>query len=162
MDRKLLRQLLEKYEAGTCSEEERELLHRFFNAFQHENAFTGDHESEIRADIFARLNDRINEEEDIPSGGFRWRMAMSVVIALALAATFFFYQYNQPEEFLSISTQNGERMTVTLPDGSVVMLNAGTTLSYPERFTKRREVKLAGEAFFEVTSNPERPFTVET
>ncbi|KAB7530336.1 DUF4974 domain-containing protein [Flagellimonas olearia] len=58
----------------------------------------------------------------------------------------------------------GKRLSVTLQDGTVVMLNSGSTLSYPSSFSgkDKREVYLKGEAFFEVAKNPEQPFIVNT
>lgn len=52
---------------------------------------------------------------------------------------------------------------VTLPDSTVVWLNAHTTLTYPQSFTDRmtsRRVTLDGEGYFEVTHNPSKPFIV--
>lgn len=50
---------------------------------------------------------------------------------------------------------------VELPDRSVVVLEPNSKLSYNARFEgDKREVYLAGEAFFEVTKNPEKPFLV--
>ena len=50
-----------------------------------------------------------------------------------------------------------------LPDGSVVWLNAGTTLRYPTVFKKdNRSVELKGEAYFEIQADQERPFYVNT
>ncbi len=57
----------------------------------------------------------------------------------------------------------GEREIITLPDGSTVTLNSGSTLIYPTRYEgKSREVILIGEARFEVSKNPHKPFTVKT
>jgi ferric-dicitrate binding protein FerR (iron transport regulator) len=63
---------------------------------------------------------------------------------------------------LVLITKPGSRMQTTLPDGTKVWLNDGTTLKYPSRFAKKeRKVYIDGEAYFEVVSNPERPFIVE-
>ncbi len=57
----------------------------------------------------------------------------------------------------------GKRSKIILSDGSVVHLNAGTKFIFPKRFTSNeRTVFLSGEAFFEVTSNKEKPFIVKT
>lgn len=57
----------------------------------------------------------------------------------------------------------GQRMTITLQDGTVVCMNGGTRMEYPLLFDqKRRHIKLSGEALLEVTHNPEQPFVVET
>lgn len=58
----------------------------------------------------------------------------------------------------------GKNLSITLQDGSVVMLNSGSSITYPSSFegTDTREVKLNGEAFFEVAKNPQKPFIVKT
>jgi hypothetical protein len=57
----------------------------------------------------------------------------------------------------------GNQSRVVLSDNTVVWLNAGSRLVYPTRFTnKTREVILIGEAFFEVSKNPQQPFIVKT
>ncbi len=57
----------------------------------------------------------------------------------------------------------GNQSKVTLADNTVVWLNAGSRLVYPTRFDgKTREVMLFGEAFFEVSKNPKKPFIVKT
>jgi len=53
---------------------------------------------------------------------------------------------------LIISTPKGGQYHISLPDGSTVMLNAASTLIFPEEFDrKHRTVKLIGEAFFEIS-----------
>jgi transmembrane sensor len=57
----------------------------------------------------------------------------------------------------------GKRSDITLADGTRIWLNAGSQFSYPVNFNgKTREVYLAGEAFFEVKTDPEKPFYVIT
>lgn len=57
----------------------------------------------------------------------------------------------------------GMRSKVNLPDGTIVWLNAGSQLTYPLVFKEgKRAVHLVGEAFFEVKSDKENPFVVET
>ncbi|MBU1820985.1 MAG: FecR domain-containing protein [Bacteroidetes bacterium] len=58
---------------------------------------------------------------------------------------------------------NGQQLTVKLTDGTVIVLNAGSVLRYPEHFeSDKREVQLRGEAYFEVASNPKAPFLIYT
>lgn len=57
----------------------------------------------------------------------------------------------------------GKQSALTLADGSVVWLNAGSYLIYPREFSARqREVYLSGEAYFEVLENESKPFIVKT
>jgi ferric-dicitrate binding protein FerR (iron transport regulator) len=62
-----------------------------------------------------------------------------------------------------ITVSYGSKSRVTLPDGSVVNLNSGSTLRYPAKFSNTsRNVYLQGEAFFDVKKDPTHPFLVKT
>lgn len=64
---------------------------------------------------------------------------------------------------LLMHRQNGKatKAIIELADGSKIWLNADSKLTYPEVFSnKTREVYLEGEAFFDVASNPDRPFII--
>ncbi|MGD9929172.1 MAG: FecR family protein [Mangrovibacterium sp.] len=57
----------------------------------------------------------------------------------------------------------GKNSSLTLPDGTVAYINAGSRLLFPQAFEgKNREVFLVGEGYFEVRHNPKRPFLVKT
>lgn len=52
---------------------------------------------------------------------------------------------------------------LTLPDNTVITLNAGSILTYPERFTgNTREITLEGEGFFEVATDAQKPFIIHS
>lgn len=62
-----------------------------------------------------------------------------------------------------LTTPKGGQYSLVLADGTKVILNAASTLSFPERFTgTERRVKLIGEAYFEVAHNAQMPFHVES
>ena len=66
-------------------------------------------------------------------------------------------------QLAQVITGFGERQEVVLPDGSKVVLNACSSLQYPEKFDgKKRKVQLNGQAFFDVARNEKQPFMVET
>lgn len=57
----------------------------------------------------------------------------------------------------------GKRIEVSLSDGSHIWLNSGSKFSYPSKFSENsREVFLLGEAFLEVSKNPQSPFYLKT
>lgn len=73
------------------------------------------------------------------------------------------YDPIRPDADRMFYTNNGVKGSVVLPDSSVVWLNSGSKLWYPENFgTDKREVKLSGEGYFEVTHDPQRPMIVST
>jgi len=60
-------------------------------------------------------------------------------------------------------TANGQQRKLVLPDGTRLTLNAGSSISYPEKFEENiRKVSLTGEAFFDVTRNEKAPFVIVT
>ena len=66
-------------------------------------------------------------------------------------------------KYNKFKTPRGGEYTITLSDGTRVYLNAASKLKYPVQFdSKRREVYLSGEAYFEVTKDMNRPFYVVT
>ena len=64
---------------------------------------------------------------------------------------------------VTYTSRPGERKSLQLPDGSVVLLNAGTTIKFSPGFNvTNREVFLKGEAYFKVTHNAQKPFIIHT
>lgn len=65
------------------------------------------------------------------------------------------------ELYNTITTPRGGQYQVTLPDGTKVWLNAGSSLRFPNEFAgKERKVEVTGEAYFEVAKNEQQPFAV--
>lgn len=92
-------------------------------------------------------------------------------LAASLVVGLFFYalihsKLQTPAElvaFSTVTTTLGERTSLSLPDGTKVNLNAGSSLRYPDSFTEsERKVELSGEAFFDVVHNEDKPFIVQT
>lgn len=104
----------------------------------------------------------------------RWQKSRRIMKFYRVAAIFFFiftvgsllwYFSNQPadipETYTRVITDNGQISKVELPDGSLVWLNSGSTLSYNNFFSsKNREVTLLGEAYFDVQKNETLPLLV--
>lgn len=69
-----------------------------------------------------------------------------------------------PQGYLhTIYTTRGVKGEVTLPDGSKVKLNSDSKLIFPDKFNGgTREVYMSGEAYFNVTTNPDTPMIVNT
>ena len=85
--------------------------------------------------------------------------AAAAVILLCLSVGTV-YLYMQPTSLQTVSTM-AETRNVILPDGSSVLLNRHSSLSYPKRFkSDNREVQLTGEAYFEVAKNKDKRFIV--
>jgi transmembrane sensor len=69
---------------------------------------------------------------------------------------------DQEVVYNTLKVPYGKKFKLTLSDGTVVSLNSGTTLKYPEQFgiNGKRNVYLTGEAFFEVAKDKQHPFIV--
>lgn len=92
-------------------------------------------------------------------------MRVAVIVAVVLLVGSAIIWTSQPDRLNAreeLATTNEFGLTrVELADGSVVTLNYGSHLSYPDQFEgNSREVELEGEAFFEVQPNPEKPFII--
>jgi len=66
------------------------------------------------------------------------------------------------EAITNIYAPYGSRASFTLPDGTTGMLNSGSTLAYHLPFSNKRNIKLEGEAWFEVKSDEDNPFEINT
>lgn len=94
------------------------------------------------------------------------RTAAAVLLIPVLFATYILFDTvkewnNIPVEQVELTTAYGLVSKVTLPDGSEVWLNSGSTISYPKRFIhNKRNVNLTGEAYFKVTSDKSNRFDV--
>ena len=100
------------------------------------------------------------------SAVLKWTLAAVAVIAFCVYGTVAYFSPDAPKELPNLLTQhNNESSTLvtTLEDGSVVYLFGETSLRYPEHFAShKREVSLSGNAFFDITGNRVRPFSIET
>ncbi len=103
-----------------------------------------------------------------------WRVAASLVIVAGLGVAGWQWQARKAatESRQTVANQEksslveevnrtNEILKIHLSDGSVVSLNRDSRLTYPRNFdAQQRVVHLTGEAFFEVTKNPNQPFLV--
>ena len=96
------------------------------------------------------------------------RIAAIFIAVLAMGSLLsylmFFQHYRLTGQELSeIKVPQGSRSRIMLPDSTIVWLNAGSSLSYSSGFNRtERTVQLEGEAFFDVVTNPHKPFVVST
>lgn len=101
------------------------------------------------------------------SAAWQWAQRAAAILFLPLLITLLVLQWGgngqEAAQILEVKTNPGMTTSLTLPDGTLVFLNSESTLSYPSRFdSDTRQVTLQGEAYFEVTPNPEKKFIVST
>ncbi|GFE80141.1 iron dicitrate transporter FecR [Steroidobacter agaridevorans] len=110
---------------------------------------------------FERKTSQIPEEKSPPQVTGRGRrplawlgaMAASVILTLSLTLT-----VEMPKAY---ATTLGQIQLVPLDDGSTITLNTATEVSVQYQDRQRRVRLSHGEAYFEVTADPNRPFVVE-
>jgi ferric-dicitrate binding protein FerR (iron transport regulator) len=116
-----------------------------------------------------KINTRISNQETT-----KWWIPLQRIAAILLLPVLIYSGYisirntslkKQQEEHVVMQTISSRQGMVTqfeLADGTKVWLNSGSALQFPTRFTgDQREVKLSGEAFFEVAKNENLPFQVK-
>ena len=122
--------------------------------------------------LYLKIKDRISGKKRNLSPAVYSVLKYAAVIIILIGLTTVFYlnkqlqnnNFGTTEELLytSVVTENGQRSKVVLPDSSIVWLNSGTTLSYPNNFSgENRKVSLNGQAFFQVARKENSPFSVQ-
>ena len=164
------KELLHKYIDGRTSEKEEETVMEWLQA-------DPEHQQELNALWFVHNTTLVNAPrpagKPLPAARPQWyriplvRRCMQAAAALLLLAGTWYASRsvvieNTANQYLAIAAPAGQRVDITLQDGTTVCLNAGARLEYPMRFGKTRRVKLSGEAMFDVDHDAARPFVVET
>ena len=113
-----------------------------------------------------RLGRRLEQENQKKQEVFKLRSvlryAAAIVGVMVLAAGLAYWFRNKAEELVVASAAHGQVREMLLPDGTKVWLNQSSVLKYPRAFEgKERHVYLDGEAYFEVSKNPKKPFRVK-
>jgi len=94
------------------------------------------------------------------------KYAAAIAIICLLAANIYQAFKGKTSDKITMNTVEvpvGQRVAITLADGTKVWLNSGSILSYPSKFDlKNRIVRLDGEGYFEVTADKEHPFEINT
>jgi transmembrane sensor len=122
---------------------------------------------EINEDkAFDKISEKLFSKRKLNPFLWMQRIAAFLLFPVAFASLYYYFDNKNRVNQLSTvyntaETSLGMRSSLTLPDGTKVWLNAGSKLSYPILFSdERREVKLIGEAYFEVKKDEDRPFFV--
>lgn len=118
---------------------------------------------EMREEIFMEVNSRIERSRRRRLWIRISAVAVSITLLLCISNYISFHEGYKKlnSQMVEMVNPMGMRSSIILPDGTKVILNAGTTLSYPTAFVSdQREVKVNGEAFFEVSHDKDHPFIV--
>ncbi|MGN6416969.1 MAG: FecR domain-containing protein [Pseudobacter sp.] len=123
-------------------------------------------------DAWKRFQQRVSGEQDIPvmtvvkpvrKKWYDTRVAAAVIMLVGVAALLYYilvpFRNSNSKQVVLAAT--AEAKAETLPDGSVITLNRNSSISYAAEFKgNKRNVKLNGEAFFQVKPDISKPFIV--
>jgi transmembrane sensor len=185
MDQEGFENLLQRYTRGECTQEEMLRVQLWFKKIedQERTGLSDDEKSIIQGRLLKNIEYRIDPVlNSLPAKRTFWHSGNSRFLYAGIAAALIMTtiwltrdQKNIGEIFAgqhkviawtASKTEIRENKTpanqlITLEDKSTVLLAPGSSISYLTHFEKaRREIRLKGNAFFEVTKNPERPFLV--
>lgn len=172
--------LIEKFLSHSISEEEKEkLFHAYHQEQISEEQFdryyaakwkrAGQHTSSFADESKERTWQKLRMHMRAPSKALprRRNSWVSYASVAAVAILFFILGISlqpagvHPGKELVVTVENGQKASIQLPDGSHVRLNSASELRYsPDFGEKNRTVKLVGEAYFDVESDPDNPFVV--
>lgn len=128
-------------------------------------------------DLTTPASDDATESNYPTSNKRRYRKLLAGSICAVAAVVLFFLFFNNDKKTFAfknketvinpqseVSTKNGSRTKIQLPDGTQVWLNGSSKLMYDnEHFSGAvREVSLTGEGYFDVVKNAARPFIIHT
>lgn len=184
MSRKTFAALLHKYQAGQATEAERGVVEQWYDLLEENPRPLNDREwKELENRLWATLEKKalgkvvLTKKKVVPL----WQpplFKLGVAASICLLAVFGYSidKFERPENLANrevthkaaagtkvVKNITEEDLPVTLEDGSRVLLKPESEISFPEPFADlERIVSLDGEAFFEVSENPDRPFLVNT
>lgn len=93
-----------------------------------------------------------------------WLRIAAVLVGIGLFGAWWYQQQTAAPDWIVVATSPGEQRELVLPDGSEIILNENTRLSYRADLAtaNTRELSLRGEAYFDVVRAPEQPFVITT
>ncbi|MCK5170549.1 MAG: FecR domain-containing protein, partial [Bacteroidales bacterium] len=180
--------LIAKYYSDECSQEEINELYKWrdenkenqilFNQVKQDLEIINLNKSMNKINVdsaWEKLKNRIQEDEqNLPVIEKRkvrlivfptvLKFAATIVILLGIGffSTKIYQKISNKDITLEYASLNNLGKEVVLPDGSKVVLNSDSKISYPKVFaSNERRIKLEGEAFFNVTKNPDQAFIIE-
>lgn len=116
--------------------------------------------------IWAKIQKELWENKQVKTYEYYkiYSIAASILLLIGIGCFAWILSRNQSSNTMFVATSGIQNMqSILLPDGSQVQLGPGSKLVYPSEFDgKTREVKLEGQAFFDVAKDKSKPFVVKT
>ncbi|MFD2940233.1 FecR family protein [Flavobacterium notoginsengisoli] len=159
MKKQIFLQLAKKYEEGTCTPEEKIAVESFFDKMQEQPSDLKI--SDEKGDII--LNKILLELQVKPKKySIQKALKIAAVLVVGLTIAFSATKFIFKPAVITQITAKGEKKEIFLEDGSVIVLNSNSSITYPEEFDETRNIELVGQAYFKVFRDVKRPFIVQT
>lgn len=161
--------LLNRFEHGSCSPEELAMLETWFDGASETNTWnwTEDEKQQIKVRLKKQIDFSIRKSTSRSFNNII-KIAASIILISCLGVLLYTYKttlrnYFDPVIYAQTSVPAGQKMKLTLSDGSVVILNSGSKLRYPKTFNRetRKVYLIEGEAYFDIMHDAESSFIVE-
>ena len=173
---KITPELLEKYDAGKCTVEEKIAVEQWLNSTEKEDTrYSPSLIQKLKESIWGSLSENIGDGRTTTTRLHIRMMRYAAAAIILFTVGFLAYNYARKESqspvsglvnfenLKTIETRRGEKRTVTLSDGSTIRMNYETEIRVPERFEGGERVAyLTGHAHFDVARDTERPFIIYT
>lgn len=164
MNQREIKKLLNKFNAGKCTDEELQLLQQLMHNLD-TDAKTGDNVKALKQPLWERIEKQTIDKGKVRRLNTTWLKVAAAVLVAVCAGLFYSKLATHKNEQIAyqvITAPKGCMKQVMLPDSSTVQLNAGTSLKFPVSFghSKREVTLINGEAFFDVKHDVKRPFMV--
>ena len=167
--------LIEKYYAGETTHEEEQQINKWLEEnqapeFDGERSqfkyFQKARNATIPQDFLEKFEKAILNSQSERKNPLKWAIGIAASIILLISIYFLANLTNPSTEIQQLSLANNVTevpLEITLEDGTKLWLNKESSLQYPEAFDRdRRWVTLSGEAYFQVSPDPQRPFVIQT
>lgn len=173
--------LLIEYYEGTLGEAQREEVETWMDASEENRRTARRFCSLLLAADVQQIKKEIDTEKALEKvkgrkvvtrkrriGWWEWGQRAAAILFLPLVSLLIWQQTrmqgkDRTAEMIEVRTNPGMTTRLNLPDGTLVYLNSGSTLSYPSHFSdSTRSVHLTGEAYFEVAKDAQHQFIVHT
>lgn len=120
----------------------------------------------VQTVILDKIHEKISVQDKpkfVLPGWIKTVAAVGLILLMAGTAALYLRGNHQVvTQYAEIGALRGQKASVTLPDGTKVILNSESTLKYSTNYNQSdRSVELVGEAFFEVAKNKKIPFVVK-
>jgi transmembrane sensor len=165
MDIYKFKKKLNRYLKKQSNETENALIDSWYKSYAtNEQPLEEDEKQRIRHSINSAVKAAIIKRSVIQLPIFRIAATIVVATGICLLVRYFGGKREENIEFYTVKVGTNDIKQITLPDSSVIWLNAGSRVRLPVAFKgKLREVELVeGEAFFDIKRNPQHPFIVHT